>query len=54
MKYFLIFPLDLFEFFQQVANEQEGVSHINRVKEGVRDERKAAPRAGVREFSLQG
>ena len=24
MKYFLFFPLDLFEFFQQAANEQEG------------------------------
>jgi len=54
MKYFLIFSLDLFEFLQQAANEQEELSHINRVKEGVHDERKAAPRAGVREFSLQG
>jgi hypothetical protein len=24
MKYFLFFPLDLFEFFQQAANEQGG------------------------------
>lgn len=54
MKYFLFFPLDLFEFFQQAANEEKGLSHLNRVKEGVHDERKAAPRAGVRGFSLQG
>jgi hypothetical protein len=54
MIYFQIFPLDLFEFFQQAANGREGLSHINRVKKGVHDERKAAPRAGVREFSLQG
>jgi len=47
---FQFFPPDYFEFLQQSAIKIQNTL----VKEGAHDERKAAPRAGVRGFSLQG
>jgi hypothetical protein len=53
--YFLIFfPLDLFEFFLTSTDKPVGLSQINLIQEEAHDGRKAALRAGVREFSLQG